>query len=121
MTGTIRRFMLVEAASFVAASLIHFGVLITGYEHPQARVAEAVIAAVLIIGLMLTFVSRAWTRPIGFAAQGFALLGTLVGLFTIAIGVGPRTVPDLVYHATILAVLIWGLIVTARARFHPTG
>jgi hypothetical protein len=53
--------------------------------------------------------------------KGFALLGTLAGLFTIAIGVGPRTVPDLVYHATILAVLIWDLIVTARARFHPAS
>lgn len=52
---------------------------------------------------------------IGLAVQGFALLGTLVGLFTIAVGVGPRTVPDLVFHAGIVAVLVWGLIVTARA------
>ena len=87
----------------------------------QARIAEGVIAAVLIIGLILTFVRRSWTRTIGLSAQGFALLGTLVGLFTIAIGVGPRTAPDLVYHAAILAVLVWGLIVTARARFHPAS
>lgn len=106
--------MLLEAASFGAASLIHSGILITGYEHLQARVAEGLIAVLLIIGFLLTFVSRAWTRPIGFAAQGFALLGTLVGLFTIAIGVGPRTVPDLVFHTGIMVVLIWGLIVTAR-------
>jgi uncharacterized membrane protein YjjP (DUF1212 family) len=50
------------------------------------------------------------------AAQGFAILGTLVGLFTIAIGIGPRTVPDLVFHAGIVVVLVWGLIVTTRAR-----
>ena len=100
MIQTMRLFMILQAASFVAASLIHSGVFITGYEYPQARIAEGVIAAVLWVGL---------------AAQGFALLGTLVGLFTIAIGVGPRTMPDLVYHATILAVLGWGLIVTTRA------
>ncbi|HBY95831.1 MAG: hypothetical protein M5U01_16830 [Ardenticatenaceae bacterium] len=121
MTQTIRLFMLFEGASFVAASLIHSGVFIAGYEHSQARVAEGVIAAVLIAGLVLSFVRRAWTRWVGLAAQGFALLGTLVGLFTIAIGIGPRTAPDLVYHATILAVLVWGLIVTARAGSQRAG
>lgn len=30
---------------------------------------------------------------------GFALLGTFVGVFTIAIGIGPRTVPDIVFHS----------------------
>lgn len=121
MTQTIRLFMLIEAVSFVAASLIHSGVFITGYEHPQARVAEGVIAAVLIAGLTVSFVYPAWTRWVGLAAQGFALLGTLVGLFTIAIGVGPRTVPDIAYHTTILVILVWGLIVTARARTQAAG
>lgn len=121
MTQTIRLFLLVEAASFLAASLVHSGVPISGYEHPQARVAEGVIAAVLFAGLMLSMVRQEWTRPVGMAAQGFALLGTLVGLFTIAIGVGPRTVPDLVYHAAIVAVLVWGLIVTTRTRSPATG
>lgn len=116
MTQTIRLFILLEAVSLVGASLIHSGAFIIGYEHPQARVAEGVIAAALIAGLTLSFVRRAWTRWVGLAAQGFALLGTLVGLFTIAISVGPRTAPDLVYHATILAVLVWGLMVTARTR-----
>ncbi len=118
MTQTIRLFMVLEAASFVAASLVHSGVLITGYEHPQARVGEGVIAAVLIAGLVVSFARREWTRWVGLAAQGFALLGTLVGIFTIAVGVGPRSVPDLVYHAAILTVLVWGLIVTARVGSH---
>lgn len=113
---TIRLFMLLEAAGFGVASLIHSGKLIAGYEHLQASVAEGVIAIVLILGLLLTFVSRGWTRPIGLAAQGFALLGTLVGLFTIVIGVGPRTAPDLVFHVGIVVVLIWGLILATRAR-----
>ncbi len=47
----IRLFMLFEAATFVAASLIHTGVLISGYEHYRARVAEGVIAIVLFGGL----------------------------------------------------------------------
>jgi hypothetical protein len=116
MRQVIWLFMLFEVASFIAASLIHSGVLIAGYEHRQARIAEGVIAIVLLVGLVLIWIRPAWTRGVGLAAQAFALLGTLVGVFTIAIGVGPRTAPDLAYHAGIVVVLVWGLIVTARVR-----
>ncbi len=112
----IRRFLLFEAATFVAASLIHHGVLIVGYQHQQAGTAEGVIAGVLLVGWVATWLRPVWIRHIGVVAQGFALLGTLVGIFTIAIGVGPRTPPDVTYHAGIVAVLVWGLIVAARAR-----
>ena len=118
MNAQIRTLLLVEAATYVIVALVHFGVLTTGFEHRQAGTAESLIAAVLLVGLALTWTHVASARTIGLAAQGIALAGTLVGVFTIAIGVGPRTVPDLAYHATIVAVLIWGLVVTARA---PAG
>jgi len=115
MRRTIRFFLLFEAASFVAASLVHSGVLITGYEHQKARIAESVLAVVLLSAAVLTWVRPTWTRKAGLAAQGFALLGTLVGIFTIIVGVGPRTVPDVVYHITIVAVLVWGLVIAKQA------
>ena len=115
---TIRFFLLFEAATYVGAALVHFGILIGGYEHRAAGTGESVIAAVLLAGLATTWIAPAFTRGIGLAAQTFALLGTLVGLFTIAIGVGPRTVPDLAYHVSIVAVLIWGLVVAKRT---PSG
>jgi hypothetical protein len=118
MTRT-RWFVLAEAASFAAAALVHFGVLAHGYEHGKAGTAETVIAAVLLAGLALAWARPASTRMAGLAVQGFALLGTFVGLFTIAVGVGPRTAPDLAYHAGIVAVLVWGLVVAARSA--PDG
>jgi hypothetical protein len=45
-----------------------------------------------------------------------ALFGTLVGIFTIAIGIGPRSLLDIGYHIAIVAVLAWGLLVAWRAR-----
>jgi hypothetical protein len=111
----IRLFLVVEGASFAVAAAVHFGVLVHGYEHPFAPYAESAIALVLLVGLVLTGIGPGLTRAIGLAVQAFALLGTLVGLFTIAVGVGPRTVPDLVYHVAIAIVLGWGLLVTARA------
>jgi hypothetical protein len=115
MRTTIRLFLLIEAVSFLAAGQIHRGMFITGYAHQQASIAETSIALVLLIGLGLTWIWPGQTRLIGLVAQGFALLGTLVGVFTIAIGVGPRTAPDIAYHITILAVLTVGLVVAARA------
>ena len=114
MTRTIRAFLLVEAASFAAAALVHFGVLTRGYEHQQAGTAESVIAIVLLFGLALSLAGMR-ARAAGLAAQAFAFVGTLVGIFTIAIGVGPRTGPDIAYHAAIAAVLVVGLIIAARA------
>lgn len=110
----IRLFVLLEGATFASAALVHFGVLLDGYQHRKAGIAESVIATVLLAGLALTWIRPAWTRTVGLAVQAFALLGTLVGVFTIAIGVGPRTVPDVAYHVAIVAVLAWGLVVAAR-------
>jgi hypothetical protein len=114
----IRLFLITEAATFFLASLVHAGIGIHGYEHREARIAETVIGVALLLGLVLTWMRPASARSAGLAAQGFALLGTLVGILTIFLGVGPRTVPDVVYHILIVAVLTVGLVVTARA---PSG
>lgn len=115
MERSIRIFLLVEAAAFLAAASIHLGFWSIGYENRQAGIAESVIAAVLLVGLVWSGLRPASTRRAGRMAQGFALFGTLVGMVTIAIGVGPRTVPDIAYHVAILAVLAWGLVVASRA------
>jgi hypothetical protein len=118
MSQSIRLFLLFEAATFVVASLVHFGLFVSGYEHRAAGIAEGLIAVVLLTGLAATWIVPRSTRRVGLAAQAFALLGTLVGVFTIVVGVGPRTVPDIAYHVGIVAVLIWGLSV---ARSAPPG
>jgi hypothetical protein len=110
----IQLFLLFEGVAFMTASLSHFGVLMHGYEHRQAGTAESVIGIVLLIGFLLTWILPGWTRGIGMAVQAFALLGTCVGIFTIAIGVGPRTLPDIGFHVAIVIALIAGLIVTYK-------
>jgi hypothetical protein len=93
--------------------------LLTGYAHAKAATAETVIGLVLVVGLVATFVSPGASRTMAIAAQAFALLGTMVGLLTIAVGVGPRTAPDLVFHAAILAVLAFGLARVVGAHRRP--
>lgn len=120
MAKTIRLFVLFEGIAFIAASLTHFGVLMHGHEHRPAGRAEGIIGIVLLIGFVLSWMLPKWTRGIGIAVQTFALLGTCVGIYTIAIGIGPRTSPDIAFHVVIVIALIAGLIVTLRVR-KPAG
>lgn len=110
----VRSLLLVEAATFLVAAAIHFGVLVDGYGHREAGTAETVIAVALLVGLALTWARPPWPRRAAIGAQAFAALGVLVGLFTIVVGVGPRTVPDVAYHLVILAVLVAGLGLAVR-------
>jgi hypothetical protein len=112
--AAVRLFLLVEAAAFAVASQIHAGILLGGYEHREARIAETVLTAVLLAGLLATYVWPHRTRTAGLAAQAAALLGTCVGIFTIIVGVGPQSAPDIVYHIAIVVVLIAGLVVAVR-------
>jgi hypothetical protein len=109
--------MFSEATAFFTAALIHFGLQIHGYEHQKAGTAESVIGGVLLVGLALTWIRPQSSGRVGLAAQAFALVGTSVGIFMIAVGVGPRTAPDVAYHIGMVVALVSGLIVTMRARF----
>jgi hypothetical protein len=114
MAPSLRFLMLLEAATFIGAAAIHAGLLVDGYQHREARIAETVIAAVLLAGALVASISRRWARPVGIAAQGFALVGTLVGIVTIAIGIGPRSFADVLYHLLIVIVLTYGVVVAVR-------
>lgn len=111
---TVRLLIALAAVSLVVASLIHFGFLIEGYDHRQAAVAEMVIGGAMLLGLAMTWMQSPWGRRAAIGALAFGLLGTLVGVFTIIIGVGPQTAPDVVYHGALVAALIVGLALALR-------
>lgn len=104
----------VETLLFAAASLVHAGILLGGYEHSRATTAEGVIGAVLALGLVASLIRPLAVPVVALAVQAFALLGTLVGAFTIAIGVGPQTPEDYIFHAVLLVVLVAGVFIAWR-------
>ena len=112
--GTVRRFLSLEALAFFTAALIHGGLLVPGYAHHAARIAETVLGLALVTGLVVSLLRPARTRVAGLTAQGFALLGTLVGILTMVVGVGPQSTPDVIYHLGMVALLGWGLATTSR-------
>jgi hypothetical protein len=112
----VQTFLGVEAIAFATAALVHAGILMDGYQHRQAGIAEGVIAGVLLLGLMVSLLRPRSSRVAGLAAQGFALLGTLVGITMISIGVGPQSAFDVALHVCFVTLLVTGLIVVARRR-----
>ena len=112
----IRVMLIVEATAFLTAALTHFGILTDGYKHRQAANAESIIGFVLFLGWICTFVRPTWANKAAISAHCFAVLGTVVGIFTIVVGVGPRTMPDIIYHACILPLLLCGLSLSIQYR-----
>ena len=108
--------VLMQAATFLIAASIHSGYFLTGHEHREARIAESIIAGVLIVGGLMAMMRPAWARRAALAAQGFALVGTLVGIGTILGGIGPQGRYELVYHFSIVAVLAYGLFIVSKQR-----
>lgn len=109
MQGRVTLLLVAEFALFALASLAHAGILLTGFEHERAAIAESVIAAVLATGLAVSRLHGTAARRAAITAQAFALLGTIVGAIMIAIGIGPQTPADIALHAVMLAMLVYGL------------
>ncbi|HEX7121964.1 MAG TPA: hypothetical protein VF178_06285 [Gemmatimonadaceae bacterium] len=93
MPHRLRWYLAVAATTFAVAALVHRGILLRGYQHPRAFIAESIIAAVLFAGLIVSLVVPRWTRIAALVALGFALLGIIAGLIAITAGVGPQSTP----------------------------
>lgn len=107
----IAAWMAAQAASLAVVSALH---LSGADEHDAtgAGIAEAVICVVLLGGA--TAYRRAdWGRPAAIAATGFAIAGFCYGLSLTARG---GDLPDLVYHAAVLPLLIVTMVLIIRAK-----
>lgn len=117
--AAMRTLLLVEATAFLIACVVHSGLLMAGYEHHQASIAEAVFALVLYAGAAMSWVRPAWTRIDALATQGIALLGALISIFAMFAGTGPSTGADIVYYIALVVLLVWGLAVANRMHEEP--
>ena len=110
----LRALLIVEATAFGVAAALHSGMLTRG-PYESAPFYESTIALVLIVGLAVAITLPRWTRAAALAAQGFALAGSMIGLYLAIRGVGPNSIPDMVFHVAIVGFLVWGLTTAWRA------
>jgi hypothetical protein len=103
------------AVSLAVFSALHLSGTIPGRAKPHtpsdAGIAEAVICAVLVAGLISLLRAPDRGRTDALVATGFAILGFVVGLTSTVEG-GPAI--ELVYHLTALPLLIVILVLLAR-------
>ena len=85
-----------------------------GDERYQAAYFETTFAAVLGIGLALTFAGPGLAQWGGLVCVLLALGGASIGLFLALRGIAPNTLPDLVYHVALVVLLVAGLVVAWR-------
>ncbi len=119
---TLRILMLVAAASLVLAAALHAGIVIPG-PFDDAAMYESAIAVILVIGVAATLIGPRWARWGGLISVIVALAGSCVGLFLALRGIGPNTVPDIVYHFGLVALLLLCVAIASRAdtAWPPTG
>jgi hypothetical protein len=106
MRWTVAGLMLANAALFLFGAAQHAGVGIGPFREPvipPASIVEALCALALIGGGVAAVIGfrRAW--PMALAGNLVAIAGVIVGMVALAIGAGPRTASNDVYHRIMLA------------------
>lgn len=117
MTSALRLLMATEALTFLIGTGLHLGIPLFGLHEPPigpAVVVEALCGTVLATGAC--WYSRAsWGTSVALSAHALAIAGVLLGMAALAVGRGPSTPLNTLYHRTILIALI-GTVVMVLAR-----
>ncbi len=114
--------MVVEAVTFLLAALLHLGIQFPlGFSEPQiipATIVEGLCGIFLAMGAYALVAHKSWAWTAALAAHIFAVAGVLLGITALALGAGPSTEANTIYHRTILVVLVvvLALLATPGAR-----
>ena len=104
------------AATFFLGAVLHLGARIPlGFAvlaEPRifpATVVEGLCGLFLAVGAYAALSRKSWAWPTIIAAHVFALGGVLLGMAALAVGAGPSTDLNTIYHRVMLAALVAGL------------
>jgi len=101
--------MAANGALFFFGAAQHAGVAIGPFHEPRilpAAIVETVCGVSLLWGAVALF--RGWKRSRGTAliANSVALSGVLLGIAALAVGAGPRTASNDLYHRLMLVLIV---------------
>jgi hypothetical protein len=108
--------MLGNAAVFVFGALQHAGVVIGSLHEPVivgATVVETLCALALVWGAaaVLKRSPRAWRRAL--IANLVVIAGVAFGMVALAVGAGPRTASNDLYHEIMLTLAVASIVILA--------
>lgn len=113
--------VVIEAATFWVAASIHLGAALPfGISEPRilpAAIVEGLAGLFLAGGAFAVIARKPWAWSATLAANLFALFGVTLGILALALGNGPSTNLNGVYHRVMLAVLVVCILLLLT----PTG
>jgi hypothetical protein len=107
--------MVAEAVTFLLAALLHLGIPV-GLSEPRiipAAIVEGLCGLFLAVSTYAVVARTTWAWGAALAANLFAIAGVLLGIAALALGAGPSTEANTIYHRVILGVLIVVLVLLA--------
>ena len=125
LATTVGILAVLYAATFFLGALLHLGVRIPlGFAvlaEPRiipATIVEGLCGLGLAVGGYAVLAGRNWAWSAVTGAHAFALGGVLLGITALALGGGPSTELNTIYHRVMLVALVAGLVVllTPAAR-----
>ncbi len=114
--------IVVEVITFLLATLLHLGIQFPlGFSEPRiipAAIVEGLCGIFLAVSACAVFARKTWAWWGAIAAHAFAVAGVLLGITALALGLGPSTEANTIYHRVILVVLVvvLALLATPGAR-----
>lgn len=111
--------MIANAALFLFGAAQHAGIAVGLFHEPRiipAAIVEAICAVSLVVGAVALF--REIRTPWHSALIGnfVALSGVLLGIIALAVGAGPRTASNDLYHRIMLALIAAAVVVLLLDR-----
>jgi hypothetical protein len=114
----------VYAVTFLFGALLHLGGRVPlGFavlEEPRifpAAIVESLCGLALAAAAFAVFARRRWAWTVALAAHAFALGGVLLGMAALAVGAGPSTELNTIYHR----VMVVALVAVLALLVSPTG
>ncbi len=107
--------MVAEAVTFLLAALLHLGIPL-GLSEPRiipAAIVEGLCGLFLAVSAYAVVARTTWAWGAALAANLFAVAGVLLGITALALGAGPSTEANTIYHRVILGVLVVVLVLLA--------
>ena len=103
----------VYAVTFFFGALLHLGLEIPlGFAVLQeptiapATIVEGVCGVALAVAAVTVLTRKGWAWTAAVAAHGFALGGVVLGIAALAVGAGPTTELNTIYHRVMLVALV---------------
>jgi len=101
------------SVTFFFGALLHLGLRIplgfTVLSEPgivPATVVESLCGIVLAVAAFAMLTRKSWAWSAAFAAHAFSLGGVLLGMGALAVGAGPSTELNAIYHRVMLVALV---------------